>query len=369
MTLCVVSSKVLDEMTNPNVESGSIWGILRDDGDIMQVFSTKQQPGTQRLGLWIKSNAVPTQSSQENAVTLQIDSHPSGVSEVRAFRGGVEMQTQIADYSSVFERIEGVLKMEVVRDRKVLVAGVGSGGSRVALELAEAGVSRIVLVDKDRLEMENVVRHICGISDVGRFKTRAVRDVLLEHNPNMEVSCHEFDIATDLERYCSLVGECDLVIAATGSPKLNSITNSMCIKAHKPAVFGGVWERGSGGFVMRYIPDKTPCYDCVHGTIQELAPKPSNPIDYSTLTDLNELKSEPGLGIDVGFISLLQSKMAILAMMGDNVTSDIPQHLVIWLNRAEGKYAPLTLLKASAKRRDDCLSCGEQLEARSAVLQ
>lgn len=82
----------------------------------------------------------------------------------------------------------------MLRDSGVAVLGLGSGGSFVARELAKAGIGRFLLLDDDRLEVSNVARHECGLSDVGRLKVNAMRDYILDHNPAAEISTHAVHI-------------------------------------------------------------------------------------------------------------------------------------------------------------------------------
>ena len=51
------------------------------------------------------------------------------------------------------------------------------------MELAKAAVGSFALMDFDRLERHNVVRHACYLQDVGRLKTDAVADLVLGKNP------------------------------------------------------------------------------------------------------------------------------------------------------------------------------------------
>src|SRR5207237_3839927 len=83
----------------------------------------------------------------------------------------------------LFSRVHGLYETNVLAGKTVLIIGVGSGGSTIALELVKAGVGNFLLVDPDRVEVANVVRHLCGLSDLGRFKTKAIRDLILEKNP------------------------------------------------------------------------------------------------------------------------------------------------------------------------------------------
>lgn len=111
---------------------------------------------------------------------------------------------------------------------------------------------------------------------------------------------------------------------------------------------------------MRVIPELTACYNCIHEAFLKNAPilDKSRVIDYSAISDPNELKAEPGLSIDVSIVSLLQAKMSLSLLLSvDNAKNDIPQDYVIWFNKSYDQFKPLTCLKAHVKRRDDCAVC------------
>ena len=91
----------------------------------------------------------------------------------------------------LFARVERLFDVEAFEDLCVLIAGCGSGGGQVALQLAMSGVRKFILVDRDNLEVENVIRHVCGIRHLGWRKTAALADVLRDRNPQVEVQ--EFD--------------------------------------------------------------------------------------------------------------------------------------------------------------------------------
>jgi tRNA A37 threonylcarbamoyladenosine dehydratase len=46
--------------------------------------------------------------------------------------------------------------------------------------------------------LPNVSRHICGVGDLGRYKTKAVKDALLAKNPYTKVETAEIDINQNL---------------------------------------------------------------------------------------------------------------------------------------------------------------------------
>ena len=87
-----------------------------------------------------------------------------------------------------------ILETDILKESSVGIIGLGSGGSQVAVEFAKAGVGKLVLVDYDRLELNNISRHACGLSDVGRLKTNALKDLLLNKNPEASIETFELDI-------------------------------------------------------------------------------------------------------------------------------------------------------------------------------
>lgn len=76
----------------------------------------------------------------------------------------------------IFSRNTGILESDVMLKKGAVIIGCGSVGSLVALELARAGVGRFFLIDMDILKYHNICRHQCGIGDVGKYKTTAVKE-------------------------------------------------------------------------------------------------------------------------------------------------------------------------------------------------
>src|ERR1700735_65548 len=111
--------------------------------------------------------------------------------------GGAAMNAK----SRLFERIEQLYDVGLIGQAKVLVAGCGSGGSQVALQLAMSGIRNFVLYDKETLGEENVIRHACGLRYVGWQKTEAVLDLLKDRNPDVNVDPRNEDLmeVPDLE--------------------------------------------------------------------------------------------------------------------------------------------------------------------------
>jgi molybdopterin/thiamine biosynthesis adenylyltransferase len=74
-----------------------------------------------------------------------------------------------------------------LRDNTVAVIGCGAVGSRVAEQLALAGLGHIVIVDHDRLSEDNIYRHVLGGGAIGDFKAEAMAEHLKSRLPYVDV--------------------------------------------------------------------------------------------------------------------------------------------------------------------------------------
>lgn len=70
---------------------------------------------------------------------------------------------------------------------KVAVAGLGGLGSHVAVCLARCGIGCLRLIDFDRVEASNIHRQYYFPRQMGRYKVEALKEILLEINPRLEI--------------------------------------------------------------------------------------------------------------------------------------------------------------------------------------
>lgn len=79
-------------------------------------------------------------------------------------------------------------KVQKLKNSKVAIFGVGGVGSFVAEGLARAGVSNLVLIDNDNIDITNLNRQIHALhSTVGKDKVDVMKERILDINPNANV--------------------------------------------------------------------------------------------------------------------------------------------------------------------------------------
>lgn len=256
-----------------------------------------------------------------------------------------------------WERLDGVVDVEELRAKHVLVVGLGSGGSTVALELAKAGVGRLTLIDPDVLETPNLVRHECDARYLGCGKAAAVAELVYFRNPDAEVEVVRADVFSLGARLAGLVAAADLVAGCTDGEAPKHLLNRLALATGVPAVFGGVYERGAGGEVIRCAggPDD-PCYACVTSVLKEAAPVPpgDEEPDYGAPAE----GGVAGLGLDVRLVALLHGKACLLSLLGR--AAELPGNVVLFGNEAVDGLFPRPFASAvlDVSPQAECLVCG-----------
>ncbi|UCE73432.1 MAG: ThiF family adenylyltransferase, partial [Methanomassiliicoccales archaeon] len=208
-----------------------------------------------------------------------------------------------------------------LRDKSVLVVGVGGLGATVAEILARVGIGRLVLMDYDKLEMANMNRLIYKPSQIGMYKVKALKEYLLDINLDVDIVAHPFDI-TSGEGYTTFMEECekcDVTFGCVDTFGVRLFMNAKCIEKKKPFIDGGASLDGIRGSVQVVIPGKTACYRCHRHVLGLGKQEPHKPKDDSkeTKEDLEFYMDieEPGQDRQSGICHMtsLPTTMAIIA--------------------------------------------------------
>jgi len=200
-------------------------------------------------------------------------------------------------------------------------------------------------MDHDRLELGNVVRHVAGISHVGRYKTKVMAQLIKDKNPYAQVVTWEERISWDnVETVRDIVKKSDIVVCATDNRPSKLILNRICVEENKPCIFAGAFRRAYGGQILFVKPNVSPCYQCflMHLPEQASDEEISNPEHAEALAYTDRLVPiEPGLSTDIAPISLMVVKLVIQHLLKDTETTlrclddDLVAPWYLWLNRRE----------------------------------
>ena len=274
----------------------------------------------------------------------------------------------------LFARIAPLFDVGLVSEAKVLIAGCGSGGSQVALQLAMSGIRNFSLIDMDVLEVENVIRHACGLRYVGQDKVDALADVLLDRNPAIHIDRYK----EDLMAYAGikeLVKQSTVVVLATDNEPTRYLLNQLCVETQTPFVVGKVFTRGIGGEAFCYRPSEGGCLACLESTlersqyregIREIDLVSDEEREKLYGMEISEIKDSPGLNVDISFITSFHTRFVLDAIARTlperpKHLPPIPQNYVVWGNRPVHPFDKhFQLQRITLNSQEGCLVCGKR---------
>ncbi|MCQ3931837.1 MAG: hypothetical protein DPW16_15400 [Chloroflexi bacterium] len=270
----------------------------------------------------------------------------------------------MTDWNRV-ERLLGHDAMSLLARKTVGIVGVGSGGGYVALALAMSGVQRFILVDDDVLDPQNIVRHVADGRYIGKPKVEAVRDLILQRNPQAEV----FTLQDRIESHLHLLDQMDILVVGVDGEGAKFSLNESCLKRQLVAVYAGVYERGEGGDVVAIYPGDGPCYACWAAELREgyVTPAPDGSdadLDYGQRRPDGAIDAEPGLWLDVVRVANTQANIVLnILLEGTPAERHFPANTVLLANQPleirEGHITPpFSAEWVNIPRNPKCLVCG-----------
>jgi len=153
-----------------------------------------------------------------------------------------------------------VPELIAMRDKKILIIGLGSIGSPVAIQMARAGVEALLLVDKDIVVPGNTVRWALGMNAVGLHKAIALAEYISQNYPSVNLTAKPMQIGhpeasqNEVEDLISMINGVDLVIDATASIEVNQYISSLCKDQGVAYQWLSTTEGAYGGIIGRILP-------------------------------------------------------------------------------------------------------------------
>ena len=303
-------------------------------------------------------------------------------------------------------RLEG-WSQSIVKNSRVLIAGVGGLGCEIAKNLAMLGVGHLDLVDLDVIEHSNLNRQVLFIdAKMGQPKAEAAAKMLKKINPNITIKGY----STSLERLDpEIYNAADVIIGGLDSMNARLNLNAQAVRFKKPLIDGGV--SGYHGHFYTIFPYENACYECnplpavdddemaactvvgiprkrVHCVFkgnmafQEKFKKDPNPANVKDIEFIQKIANElsekhdfpplfskadivkvidrhdPGIITINAIISAIQSHetIKILHWLKDNNALGEPIRTYVVFNAMTMKFYSI-----EKKRKQECTQCGDQV--------
>jgi molybdopterin/thiamine biosynthesis adenylyltransferase len=156
--------------------------------------------------------------------------------------------------------------METVMKTTVAMVGAGGLGSPALRLLAAIGFGRIMIVDRDVVELSNIQRQtVYNTKDIGRPKAEAAAENLEMMNPNVEYEpiCASISEGNSVD----ILRGADIIVDGLDSFKARRALNRASLSLSIPYVFAGAVEYYAN--LSTFVPGETGCLQCVMGNAED----------------------------------------------------------------------------------------------------
>jgi molybdopterin/thiamine biosynthesis adenylyltransferase len=274
---------------------------------------------------------------------------------------GIHLETE--EICSRHALIFGEETQKRISSLTIGIISAGGIGTILAEQLMRLFPRRIIIIDKDSVEITNLNRLVGANPLDARLKIRKVDVVLrniLEFNPNQEVIAIHGDFLE--EKNQSRFRECDIILAGSDSVAVRMAANRLCL-AHGIIYIdcgvGAYVEKGvlkaAGGQVIVIRPDSGFCLHCgnlfnIREGMQELL----SDGERRRLQSQGYIRGENVVAPQVYSLNMMVAAYAIWVMM--RIVSG--EKLDVDGVAIDAKSFTASCWKEETKEKKDCPTCG-----------
>jgi molybdopterin-synthase adenylyltransferase len=228
----------------------------------------------------------------------------------------------------------GECGQEKIRGATASIVGCGALGSFQAEALARAGIGRLILIDRDTVEVSNLQRQWLydesdAIEEVPKAVAAARR--LARLNSGVELQTHVSDLTPSNAE--ELLAGSHIILDGTDNFETRYLINDISVKSAIPWIYGAAI--GSYGVTMPVVPERGPCFSCIY---------PDPPPGIQPTCDVNGI-----LGSATAAVAALQVAAALRLLAGWGEFHCFVQTLDVWQGEFRRIRAP--------ERDPECRTC------------
>ncbi len=213
----------------------------------------------------------------------------------------------------------------------VLVSRIGGVGGTAALQLAAAGIGRLILAHGGELRLNDLNRQLLmTTAGIGQPRVNLASERLRELNPHVEIETVAANISE--ANAADLVSRCDLIVSAAPVFAERLLMNREAVRQRKPVVDCAMYELE--GRLTTIVPGLTPCLACIY---------PEPPVNWK-----REFPVFSAVSSTVGSMAGMEA-IKVIANLGEPLAGRL---LLFDLRDMSFQKVPIA-------RRVDCPVCGE----------
>ncbi len=156
----------------------------------------------------------------------------------------------------------------LLKDKHVVLIGLGGLGSPLAYYLASSGIGQITLVDDDTIDTTNLQRQILfSTDDIGKKKVDIARLKMHKLSPRMNINIISERLVSnsEIDYFCGA----DLIIDATDNFETRSLINKISLDNRVPLIMGAAIKFSGQIIVFRNDLEGQPCYNCLYENVSD----------------------------------------------------------------------------------------------------
>lgn len=242
-----------------------------------------------------------------------------------------EWQLSVRDFG-----LEGQRRL---KGATVLISRVGGVGGSVALQLAAAGVGRLILAHAGNVRLNDLNRQLLmTTASLGRPRIESAEHRLHELNPHVVIETVNANI--DADNAAELVQRCDVVVSAAPLFSERLFMNREAVRQQKPLIDCAMYE--TEGRLSTVIPGTTPCLECLY---------PEPPPNWK-----RQFPVFSAVSCAVGSLAAMEV-IKLVAGLG----TPLAGRLLLC------DFLDMSFRSLPISRREDCAACGRVSDAKPAI--
>ena len=193
----------------------------------------------------------------------------------------------------------------------VLIVGAGGLGSPTAIYLAAAGVGKIGIIDKDKVEISNLSRQIIfTMKDIKKNKSSAAISKLKKINKDLKFE--SFNMKLTKKNINKIGKKFSIIVDGSDNFRTRFLVNDYCLKNKKILISGAINKFDGQVYTFNFLKKKSPCLRCFI---------PSDPMNL----DIDNCENEGVLGTLGGIVGTIQANEVIkeILKIGDTLSGYI----------------------------------------------
>ncbi|MBI5229074.1 HesA/MoeB/ThiF family protein [Candidatus Micrarchaeota archaeon] len=156
------------------------------------------------------------------------------------------------------ERILGK-ESKKLRNASVGIVGIGGIGSNSALLCTQLGVEKLILVDRDFVQVTNLSRQsLFSERSIGKPKASEAEKILHKINSDVDINAYQDQLSH--KNVGAILGETGVILDCTDNYDTRKIINEYAWSNKKTWIFASAF--GMECMLSTVIPGKTPCFQC-----------------------------------------------------------------------------------------------------------